>query len=139
MIPESVSCNIRCMKITNEIKKEKDDFGNTGLPFNSEYNTAISKSLWSNEYTSYDNVDKNILTGNILNSYTMNLNNFHIPNRVELELDIPEDDAIIWCENFINDFRLMNGHWRADKVIHKFKKGKVKFVQSTDNGTWWLE
>lgn len=139
LLPATVSCNIRCDRLKDSYIKPTDGLADTGLPFNDAYNEAIEYLLSSNEYASYDDVGKNILNGDILNSYKIDLNKDSIPDRIEIDIDIPYDNAIIWCENFIDNFRLMDGHWRSDKIIHKFKKGKVKFIQSTENGSWWLE
>lgn len=139
LLPEIISCNIRCMKATSDVIKSKDSLQDTGLPFDKEYNKTIGSIITSSNYKSYDNVDKNILNGTILNSYKINLNTDIIPDILELDLEIPDDDSIIWCENFINDFRIMNGHWKSDKVVHKLKGGSVKYMQSTKNGSWWLE
>lgn len=140
ILPSNVSCRIHFISNSSAYIKPKDNFNNTGIPYlDASFNSAMKNILDSKEYQCYDDIDKTTLKSDgILNQYSIDLKS-DIPNELRLDIDVPIDDCIIWCENFIDDFRLMDGHWRSDKVIHKLYKGKCTFVQNTQNGSWWIE
>lgn len=139
-LPSTLTCKIHYSENADNYIKQRDGFMDIGLEYLVEsYNKSIEDVLCSEKYTCYDNIDKTIFnTDGMLGSYTHNIGNT-VNNTIEVNIKIPKDNCVIWCENFIDNFRLMDGHWRADKVIHVSKAGDYKFIHNTDNGSWWLE
>jgi len=142
LIPETVSCKIHYMIDTKKCITPKYNFESTGVEYLDEYDTyniALKKSLYSNTHMCYDNVNRNdLVSDGQLGEYFFDLNRDIIPSEIRVELDVPEE-CIVWCEFFLGSFRLLDGHWRTDKVVHKSDKGRVMFIQHTSDGTWWLE
>ena len=143
ILPERMTCNINYSSNPEAFLREKDAIGITGINAIDDILPNVINNLLNNEeYTSYDGVEKNPNTftrDGVLGSYEFLIGQDTVPDIISIDIEIPEDDCVIWGEYFMDGFRLTNGHWRFDKVVRKKTKGKFTFKVSTLDGNWWIE
>ena len=144
LLPERLYCKLHYMHAQKSHIKPKDAISETGLPYlEKKYIGALRKAITSKKFTSYDDLDKDELYSDAqVSGYMVELNKFDkkSPRYIKEKIvgAIPQN-TIVWCEFFLGEFRILDGCWRAEKVVHCHEKGFYTFVTDTKDGSWWLE
>lgn len=143
ILPEKMECIINFSKDPEPYIMQRDPLNLTGLKYLDEtLSKSINKFISNDEYIPYDGIEKSaevFQKDGVLGSYKFLIGNDVVPDIISVDIDVPEDDCIIWCEYFIDGFKVTDGHWRFDKVIRKKTKGKFQYKTATIDGNWWIE
>ena len=135
IVPNVMRCDIRFLKGRLDPKPSLDN-NSTGCEWLDETYLEVLKDLWKEKDTvTYDGME--FVGGNLelIGSYKVSINNW-IPQTIEV--DIEADNGVVYVDYYVDDFKLTDGHWIADKSI-KVNKKYTKFIQNTKDGNWWLE
>jgi len=133
IVPNVMRCDIRFLKGRLDPKPSLDN-NSTGCEWLDETYLEVLKDLWKEKDTvTYDGIRYS--DGLLIGNYKVSINNW-IPRTIEV--DIEADNGVVYVDYYVDDFKLTDGHWIADKSI-KVNKKYTKFIQNTKDGNWWLE